>query len=229
MNNKNIKLAIEYMKNFPAGDKAHDINHLLQVLNYANKITLDEKMNGKIIDEELVALGSLFHDIADYKNDFDKGSIKELAKKRLKNFFEQINYSQEKQDKIIFIIDNISWRKNIDKKVDADFLEFYIVQDADLLTAIGSTGIVRTIVYGTSRNIEIYNKNIKPNLNLTTKEYNDQTKNNEGTTINHFYEKLFKIKDKLNTSTAKLLAIPLHQFMVDFVKQYENEQAFNFN
>jgi uncharacterized protein len=94
-----------------------------------------------------------------------------------------------------------------------------IVQDADRLDAIGAIGIARTFNYGGFKNRALYNPEIAPNLSMTKDEY----KNNEAPTINHFYEKLLLLKDKMNTTTGKQIAQDRHRYMEDFLEQFYAE------
>jgi uncharacterized protein len=94
--------------------------------------------------------------------------------------------------------------------------ELAIVQDADRLDAIGAIGIARAFNYGGFKGREIYNPEIEPNLNMSKEEY----KNSPAPSINHFYEKLLLLKDKMNTPTGRQLAEQRHQFMVAYLQQF---------
>ena len=119
---------------------------------------------------------------------------------------------------MVKIIENISFKGgNFEKQFTSKELE--IVQDADRLDAIGAVGIARTFNYGGYKNREIYNPEISPNLTMSKEEY----KNSTAPTINHFYEKLLLLKDKMNTETGKKIAQLRHDFMETFLEQFYNE------
>jgi uncharacterized protein len=119
---------------------------------------------------------------------------------------------------VVQIIENISFKGG---KTDRNFssIELDIVQDADRLDAIGAVGIARTFNYGGFKNRQIYDPNIHPNLKMTKEEY----KNSTAPTINHFYEKLLLLKDKMNTETGKKMAQNRHDFMEVFLNQFYAE------
>jgi uncharacterized protein len=119
---------------------------------------------------------------------------------------------------VVNIIENISFKGgNFEKKFTSKELE--IVQDADRLDALGAIGIARTFNYGGFKNRPLYNPDIAPNLNMSKEEY----KNSESPTLNHFYEKLLLLKDKMNTETGKKIAQERHQFMELFLSQFYAE------
>jgi uncharacterized protein len=121
---------------------------------------------------------------------------------------------------VIKIIKNISFKNTFNKK-EKHFTskELEVVQDADRLDAMGAIGIARCFNYGGFKNRSLYNPEILPNLNMTKEEY----KNSNIPTINHFYEKLLLLKDKMNTGTGKKIAKNRHQFMEQFLTQFYDE------
>src|SRR5699024_8240924 len=163
----------------------------------------------------IVILGALLHDIADYK--FTAGN-ENIGPKKAAVFLKSQNVAEEIIENVVKIIKNISFKGgNFQQKWNSKELE--IIQDADRLDAIGAIGIARTFNYGGYKNRKIYNPEIKPNLKMTPEEY----KNSTAPTINHFYEKLLLLKDKMNTSTGKEIEEKRHQFMEDFLKQLFKE------
>ena len=202
-----IKFVQQALENAEGG---HDWFHILRVWNNAKLIAKTENVNLFIVE-----LGALLHDIADSK--FHNGD-ETVGPKIAREFL----LSQQVDEFTISHIENII--KNISFKggnFDQLFLseELKVLQDADRLDAIGAIGIARAFNYGGFKNRALYNPEIKPNLNQTKEEY----KNSVSPTINHFYEKLLLLKDKMNTTTGKKLAKKRHQFMLEFLEQFYNE------
>ncbi len=188
----------------------HDWFHIERVYKNALLIAESEKC-----DVEIVQLGALLHDIADSK--FHDGD-ETIGPRTARTFLETEKVEPTIIDHVIAIIENISFKGG---KVERQFssIELDIVQDADRLDAIGAIGIARTFNYGGFKNRALYNPEIAPNLSMTKDEY----KNNEAPTINHFYEKLLLLKDKMNTETGKQIAQDRHRYMEDFLKQFYAE------
>jgi uncharacterized protein len=155
------------------------------------------------------------HDIADSK--FHDGD-EEIGPKMARTFLESENVSEEIIEHVVQIIQNISFKGgNFEKTFSSKELE--IVQDADRLDALGAIGIARTFNYGGFKNRPIYNPSIAPKLNMTKEEY----KKSDSPTLNHFYEKLLLLKDKMNTVTGKKIAQERHRFMELFLSQFYAE------
>jgi uncharacterized protein len=160
-------------------------------------------------------LGALLHDIADSKFHYGDETI---GPKTARDFLEKENVPEEIIDHVIAIIENISFKGgNFEKKFHS--IELDIVQDADRLDAIGAIGIARCFNYGGFKNRTLYNPEIQPNLNMTKDEY----KNADSPTINHFYEKLLLLKDKMNTETGRQIAEQRHLFTEQFLEQFYSE------
>lgn len=166
----------------------------------------------------MVSLGALLHDIADAK--FHDGD-ETVGPKIAKEFLDTLNVENAVIDHVINIINNISFKNSLleDGQTKFDSKELQIVQDADRLDALGAIGIARAFNYGGFKNRELYNPEITPNLKLTKEEY----KKSAAPTINHFYEKLLLLKDKMNTPTGKKLAEERHDYMLNFLNQFYKE------
>lgn len=188
----------------------HDWFHIERVYKNTLAIAKTEKC-----DLLVCQLGALLHDIADSK--FHNGD-EEIGPKKARQFLESENVSEEVIEHVIQIIKNISFKGgNFEKQFNS--IELQIVQDADRLDAIGAIGIARTFNYGGFKNRVIYNPEISPNLKMSKEEY----KNSEAPTINHFYEKLLLLKDKMNTESGKKIAAKRHVYMEDFLEQFYAE------
>jgi uncharacterized protein len=188
----------------------HDWFHIERV--YKNALLIAE---GEDCNLTVVKLGALLHDIADSKF---HGGDETVGPKTARNFLESQNVKEDIILHVITIIENISFKGgNFEKKFNSKELE--IVQDADRLDAIGAIGIARTFNYGGFKNRPLYNPNIQPNMSMNKEEY----KNSESPTLNHFYEKLLLLKDKMNTETGKKIAQKRHNFMVTFLSQFYAE------
>jgi uncharacterized protein len=204
---KTIQFVRQQLENAEGG---HDWFHIERV--YKNAILIAD---GNDCDLTIVKLGALLHDIADSKfHDGDETVGPKMARAFLEN---------EKVDEItiahvINIIENISFKGgNFERKFNSKELE--IVQDADRLDALGAIGIARTFNYGGFKNRALYNPAIQPNLKMSKEEY----KNTESPTLNHFYEKLLLLKDKMNTDKGKKIAEARHQYMENFLSQFYAE------
>ena len=206
-----INNTILFVKNQLAhAEGGHDWFHIERVYKNALLIAEEEEC-----DLTVVKLAALLHDIADSKF---HGGDETVGPKTARTFLESQNVSEAIISHVIAIIENISFKGgNFEKKFNSKELE--IVQDADRLDAIGAIGIARTFNYGGFKNRPLYNPNIQPNLNMSKEEY----KTSESPTLNHFYEKLLLLKDKMNTETGKKIAQKRHDFMVTFLSQFYAE------
>lgn len=206
-----IQRTITFVKDQLQGAEAgHDWFHIERVWKLSKKIAQSENCN-----LEVVELSALLHDIADSK--FHDGD-ENLALKISRDFLENQNVSPEIIEQTLFIIKNISFKNRGEVPGDLP-IELKIVQDADRLDAIGAIGIARTFNFGGFKNNLMYHPEIPPKLNMSKEEY----KKNQGTTINHFYEKLLLLKDLMNTRKGKDLAEERHQFMLGFLEEFYKE------
>lgn len=204
---KTITFVKEQLNNAEGG---HDWFHIERV--YKNALLIAK---GETCNPIIVQLGSLLHDIADSKfHDGDESVGPNIARA----FLESEKVDESVIDHVIKIIENISFKGgNTEKKFSS--IELDIVQDADRLDAIGAIGIARTFNYGGFKNRALYDPEIAPNTNMTPEEY----KKSQAPTINHFYEKLLLLKDKMNTPTAKKIAQKRHRYMEGFLAQFYAE------
>ena len=188
----------------------HDWFHIERVYKNALLIAEEEDVN-----LDIIALGALLHDIADAK--FHQGD-ETVGPKKAQQFLQQQNVEPATIEQVIKIIENISFKGgNFQQQFHSK--ELAIVQDADRLDALGAIGIARTFNYGGFKNRKLYDPAIAPKLNMTKEEY----KKGDNPTINHFYEKLFLLKDRMNTQKAKQIAQERHLFMEKFLEQFYAE------
>lgn len=198
-------------KNLKNAEGGHDWFHIQRVYNNALLIAKNEKD----IDLMIVQLGALLHDIADSK--FHDGDEK-IGPQKASKFLETLGVARNRITHIENIIKNISFKGgNFNQTFTSN--ELNVIQDADRLDAIGAIGIARCFNYGGFKNRALYNPDIKPNLDMSKEEY----KNSNAPTVNHFYEKLLLLKDKMNTETGKKIAEKRHQFMEEYLVQFYNE------
>ncbi len=204
---KTIDFVKETLNNAEGG---HDWFHTQRVFNNAKLIAKDEA-----VDLFVVSLGALLHDIADSK--FHHGN-ESVGPKIAGDFLKSLKVKKEVIDHVIMIIEHISFKGgNITQKFKSPELD--VIQDADRLDAIGAVGIARCFNYGGFKNRALYDPDIAPNLTMTKDEY----KNATAPTLNHFYEKLLLLKDRMNTKTGKRLALQRHAFMEQFLAQFYKE------
>lgn len=200
-------------------EPGHDWWHALRVWKLSKKIIQEEQKNKDFIfdDQSLIVieLAALLHDIADAK--FHDGN-EEIGSQITHEFLSSQGVSEEIINHVKLIVKNISY-KGGEKSVFSRTIAFDIVQDADRLDALGAIGIARAFSYGGNKNRVLYDPTIPPLTTMTKDEY----RKSNAPTINHFYEKLFKLKDLMNTPTGKALAIKRHQFMESFVDEFINE------
>ena len=204
-----IDFVKEELKNAEGG---HDWFHIERV--YKNTILISKEEN---VDVLVVSLAALLHDIADPK--FYNGD-EEIGPRIAQDFLEKQKVDVKTSNHVINIIKHISFKNSFDTDGDKfTSKELKVVQDADRLDAIGAIGIARCFNYGGFKNRALYNPEIGPNLKMSKKEY----KNSDAPTINHFYEKLLLLKDKMNTSSGQRIAADRHLFMESYLKQFYSE------
>lgn len=187
----------------------HDMAHIERVVKLANKILNHQPQANAFI----VLMSAYLHDVIDEKVIADVNN----AINELQDYLRSLNLTTEEMRAIFDIIENMSYRKNLSQKATLS-LEGQIVQDADRLDAIGAIGIGRTFYYGGNKHNIMHDPNILPRTKLNEDNYKQPN-----TVLNHFYEKLFLLKDMMNTQTAKQIAEQRHEILVKFVKQFEQE------
>ncbi len=200
-----------FVKTTLAGaEGGHDWWHVYRVWQMAKHIARKEKA-----DMFIVELGALLHDIADSK--FHNGDEK-IGPEKAATFLEGLSVPSQVIGHIVNIIKHISFRGG-NHTQGFYSPELAVVQDADRLDAMGAIGIARAFNYGGYKNRELHNPALKPDLQMTNATY----KKNTGPTINHFYEKLLRLKDRMNTPTGKTIAKQRHRYMEGFLQHFFNE------
>jgi len=206
-----IELTVEFVKKeLQSAEGGHDWFHIERVWKNALLIAKDEEC-----DLLTVQLGALLHDIADSK--FHDGD-ETVGPKLARDFLESHNVDGLTIEHVVNIIRHISFKGgNFEREFQSK--ELAIVQDADRLDAIGAIGIARCFNYGGFKNRPLYDPNVPPVLNMSKEEY----KKAAGPTINHFYEKLLRLKEAMNTESGKRIAAERHAFMENFLAQFYAE------
>ena len=199
---------------FDGDSSGHDWHHIQRVLRVSRYI---HQFEGG--DLETIELAALLHDISDHK--FNGGKLNEGGKVAHQILIE-LGANQSLADNVKYIVDNVSY-KGAGTKHEMNSLEGKIVQDADRLDAIGAIGVGRTFAYGGHKGQPMYEPERDPRLHDSFEDY----ANSQGNTINHFYEKLLLLTERLNTPTAKKLGKERHEFMEQFLKQFYHEWNFN--
>ncbi|MBI9059875.1 MAG: HD domain-containing protein [Labilibaculum sp.] len=185
----------------------HDWFHIYRVWKSAKQLAISEE-----VDLFVVELGALLHDIADSK--FHNGD-EEVGPRIAREFLSSLSVDEATIQHVVEIINNISFKGGKEAQKFKS-LELDVVQDADRMDAIGAIGIARTFNYGGHKNRAIYDPAIPPNLNMTKEEY----KNSDAPTVNHFYEKLLLLKDRMNTKAGIAMAEKRHAFMMAYLDQF---------
>lgn len=209
MNQENIiNQTVEFVKQTLAdAEGGHDWFHIYRVWKSAKQLAISEE-----VDLFVVELGALLHDIADSK--FHNGD-EEVGPRMAREFLFSLSVDEASIQHVVEIINNISFKGGKEAQTFKS-PELDVVQDADRMDAIGAIGIARTFNYGGHKNRAIYDPSIPPNLNMTKEEY----KKSDAPTINHFYEKLLLLKDRMNTKAGIEMAEKRHAFMMSYLDQF---------
>ncbi|MGG3470205.1 HD domain-containing protein [Neobacillus pocheonensis] len=200
----------EFVRNELGEDATgHDWFHVDRVRRNALHICKEEKTG----DPFIIEMAALLHDIPDEK----LNESAEKGKQKLESFLQSVSLTDADKIHIMQIIESISYKGG--RNTILETVEAKIVQDADRLDAIGAIGIARAFAYGGKKGQPIYNPNINVREEMGLEEY----RKGKSTSIHHFYEKLLKLKDLLNTETAKKMAESRHKTMVLFLDQFYQE------
>lgn len=194
-------------------EAGHDWSHIERVVRNARTIAAGEKADPFVIE-----LAALLHDIADSK--FHNGN-EELGPERSERFLKGLDLPAELVDHVVNIVRNVSFKNELDpsKEDRFDSIELQVLKDADRLDAMGAIGVARAFHYGGYKNRALYDPSIKP----VEKQSKEQYKTSKAPTINHFYEKLLLLKDKMNTQTGRKMAEERHAFMESFLDHFYRE------
>lgn len=206
-----IKATRDHVKEkFANEGSGHDWWHIQRVWNTALHIAEAEQA-----DTFVVSLGALLHDIADHKF---HGGDDSLGPKVTRPWLEQFGIAPSIVNHVCEIVANVSF-KGAGTTTTMHTLEGKIVQDADRLDALGAVGIARVFAYAGYKGTAIYDPEVSPENHQTFAQY----KASSGPAINHFYEKLLLLKDRMNTPTGKRMAVMRHEYMEAFLAQFYQE------
>lgn len=194
---------------FASEGSGHDWFHIDRVRRMALRIGKTE--GGDLF---IIEMAALLHDLDDYKIT----GLESHAPARAKSWLSSQNVEDDLASLILQVIEEVSY-KGSEIETPVSTVESAVVQDADRLDAIGAIGIARTFAYGGHKNRLIYDPEIVPEMHDDFHSY----KNSTAPTINHFYEKLLLLKDRMNTNSAKLMAAQRHQFMENYLQHFFDE------
>lgn len=195
------------LKNAEGG---HDWFHIARVRKMALRLAREEDANLFVVE-----LAALLHDIADYKF---HGGDEEIGPAKAREFLSSEKLDPNTIDQVVLIIQNISFKGGHSAPIEKT-KEFEVVQDADRLDALGAIGIARTFNFGGYKGTPLYDPSVQPNPGMSKHEY----KKANSPTVNHFYEKLLLLKDRMNTESARSIAAERHRFMEQYLKQFFSE------
>ena len=215
MNKQEIIIRTEnFVKDTLKGAEAgHHWSHIERVVKNARSIAVLE--NADLFSVELAAL---LHDIADSK--FHKGN-EELGPERSERFLKDLQLPADIVDHVVNIVKHVSFKNELQTHEEEvfDSIELSVLKDADRLDAIGAIGVARAFHYGGFKNRLLYDPSIEPAVNQSKEQY----KKSKAPTINHFYEKLLLLKDKMNTKAGRMMAEERHAFMESFLEHFYRE------
>ncbi|XXG60354.1 hypothetical protein AAC387_Pa04g2282 [Persea americana] len=199
-------------------DASHDAAHAFRVRDLALSLAHEEGLSSSPDSLLIVELAALLHDIGDYKY------VKELSEEAVivERFLEEEGLDESIKEKILKIIKGMGFKDELAQIACHDSCpEFGVVQDADRLDAIGAIGIARCFTFGGNRMQVLHDPAIQPRLTLSKEDY--MKKDEKQTTVNHFHEKLLKLKDLMKTMAGQRRAEKRHKFMQDFLAEFYEE------
>ncbi|XP_027191753.1 uncharacterized protein [Cicer arietinum] len=203
-------------KTMKGNDASHDAAHVWRVRDLALSLASEEGLSSHPHSMEIVELAALLHDIADYKYLRDPSE-----EKTVQNFLEEQGVEENNKSKILEIIKEMGFKEEVAGQGNTEWSpEFGVVQDADRLDAIGAIGIARCFTFGGNKKRMLHDPAILPRSNLSKEQYMNKE---EQTSINHFHEKLLKLKDMMKTKAGQRRAEKRHKFMEEFVKEFYDE------
>ncbi|KAL5073157.1 hypothetical protein RYX36_012141 [Vicia faba] len=203
-------------KAMKGNDASHDAVHVWRVRDLALSLASEEGLSSDPHSMEIVELAALLHDIGDYKYLRDPSE-----EETVENFLKEEGVEENKKSKILEIIKGMGFKEEVTGKGNTEWCpEFGVVQDADRLDAIGAIGIARCFTFGGSKKRALHDPTILPRSDLSKEQYMNKE---QQTTINHFHEKLLKLKDMMKTKAGKRRAEIRHKFMEEFVKEFYDE------
>lgn len=209
MNQEEIISSVkDYVEDFHKGDSTgHDFYHVMRV--YRNAMQIQRSAGG---DAFIIRVASLLHDTIDDKLNGSQDAVED-TRRYLRGF----SLEEALVERILYAMQAVSY-KGGNNAFKVRSIEDEVVQDADRLDALGAIGIARTFIYGGAKNHEIHDPGAGARGNMTLEEYRE-----ENTMINHFHEKLLKLKDLMHTDAARELAAARHQFMEEYLEQFHAE------
>uniref|UniRef100_H3GA41 HD/PDEase domain-containing protein n=1 Tax=Phytophthora ramorum TaxID=164328 RepID=H3GA41_PHYRM len=203
-----------------SNDASHDWRHIERVWTVARTLAREERVTvaDGCISLEIVDLAALLHDIDDWKYQSDK----DKPTKRAVAFLQSESVPRDKIERVMTIIDSMGFKEELAGSGSRSYsIEYGCVQDADRLDAIGAIGIARCFTFGGHKLRPLYDPDVPPIDDMTKEQYMDPNRPN--TTINHFYEKLLKLRGMMKTNAGKRLAEERHAFMETFLDQFLKE------
>ncbi|CAL5229842.1 g13251 [Coccomyxa viridis] len=197
-------------------DASHDWWHVYRVRNLAKSLARQEGLTGKSV--HLVEVAALLHDVQDWKYSHSENA----SRASVQAFLEAQGVSREQKDQILNIIAGVGFKDELGSKGKGETSpELACVQDADRLDAVGAIGIARCFTYGGYFKRVLHDPAVAPRSGLTKQQYTD--KSVQQTTINHFHEKLLKLKDMMKTGAGRRMAEHRHDVMEQFLDEFHRE------